>query len=183
MGLGTRIAEGSNEQAGAGGLVTPLPGWSSKHETGSVCEGLQGGLTLLKGWGSLTCSDEVELWLSDSVQFSLPCAQLCLIYVTDDPEWPLQTSITVNAHPASSPLPTWALLPGLPLCVLPPPTTPPVSLLHFTVSINLRPKPIHPSLAGGTDTPAIPASHLDHSQITPRPAPRQAWGVCSLSSG
>lgn len=60
-----------NEEAGAGGLATPLPGCvaggmlitlsdiiaSLKYEMCSVHEGLQAGLTLLKGRHPLPCSD------------------------------------------------------------------------------------------------------------------------------
>lgn len=116
-------------------------------------------------------------WLTDTVQFSLPCAQMCLFHVT---EWPLQPSFTLNAHPASPPLPTWALLPGVPLCV---PHPHPRGIFLTLHRLHKSETKAHPPLAVGPDTPAIPAGHLEHRQITPRPAPRQAWGVCPLSGG
>lgn len=98
------------------------------------------------------------------------------------PEWPLQPSCTPNAHPASSRLPTWALLPVMPLS-FPHPHAPPLGIFLTLYLLHKSETKTHPPLAVGPDTPAIPAGHLEHSQITPRPVPRQAWGVCSLSGG
>lgn len=100
MGLRTTVA--NSEKAEAGDLGTPLPNWVTagmllilSDAIARVANRKWVWFIRTSGWlhtsegvtssYSLRC-DRVELWLTDSVQFSPPCAQLCLLHRADHPE-------------------------------------------------------------------------------------------------